>query len=79
MDLFLFSCFFEGLLILIFFLIIFYGSRLRRVKALTYFVIYTIIGSGFLFFSLLIIYFELQTFTFFIFILPLNILQSYLI
>lgn len=77
LDLFLFSCFFESLLILIFFLILFQGSRIRRVKALTYFVIYTILGSGFLFLALLVIYFELQTFTFFILALPLNLLYSY--
>jgi len=79
LDLFFFSCFFESLIIGIFFLILFWGARLRRVKALTYFVIYTIVGSAFLFLALFIFYVEVQSFNFFILCnVPFQSLFSYL-
>jgi len=78
LDLFFFSCFFESLIIGIFFLILFWGARLRRVKALTYFVIYTMIGSAFLFLALFIFYMEVQSFNFFILCnIPVESLFSY--
>jgi proton-translocating NADH-quinone oxidoreductase chain M len=61
LDLFLFCLFFESLLIPIFFIILLWGTRKRRIKALLYFILYTLFGSIFLICALFIIYFELQT------------------
>jgi len=61
MDLVVFFIFFEAVLIPMFFLIGSWGSRSRRIKASFYFFIYTLIGSIFMFFSILIIYFETGT------------------
>ena len=59
LDLFLFALFFESLLVPMFFIILFWGTRERRIKALTYFVIYTLLGSVFIILALFTIYFEL--------------------
>ena len=69
LDLFLFSYFFESLIILIFYLIVRWGSRKRRVKALGYFIIYTLFGSVFLFVILFMTYYEIKTFNVFILML----------
>ena len=58
LDLFLFCIFFESLLLPMFFIILWWGSRERRIKALTYFVLYTLLGSVFLVVSLFLVYFE---------------------
>lgn len=65
LDLFLFCLFFESLLIPIFFIILLWGGRERKVVALTYFFIYTLFGSIFLILALFILYFEFQTTSFF--------------
>jgi proton-translocating NADH-quinone oxidoreductase chain M len=65
-DLFFFCLFFESLLIPMFFIILFWGTRERRIKALTYFFIYTIFGSIFLLIVLFILFFELQSTNFLI-------------
>ena len=41
-----------------FFIIIGFGARERRIQALVYFFIYTLLGSVFLFVAIFIIYFE---------------------
>lgn len=64
LDLFLFCLFFESLLIPIFFVIIYWGVRERRVKALTYFFIYTLLGSVFLILALFILYYETRSTSF---------------
>lgn len=66
LDIFLFCLFFESILIPIYFIITYWGTNERRVKALTYFVIYTLFGSIFFFLALFIIYFELQSTNFFV-------------
>lgn len=58
LDLFLFCLFFESLLIPMFFIMLFWGSRDRRIKALTYFVLYTLFGSIFLITALFVLYSE---------------------
>jgi len=64
LDLFLFCLFFESLLIPMFFIIISWGNRERRIKALSYFFLYTLFGSVFLFLALFILYFELGSTSF---------------
>lgn len=64
-DLFLFCLFFESVLIPMFFIILWWGSRDRRIKALTYFFLYTLLGSVFLFLVLFAIYYELGSTSFF--------------
>jgi NADH:ubiquinone oxidoreductase subunit 4 (subunit M) len=66
LDLFFFCLFFESIIIPMFFLILGWGSQDRRVHALTYFVMYTIIGSIFLLLALFILYFEVQTSNYFV-------------
>lgn len=61
LDLFLFCLFFESLLIPMFFIILLWGSRDRRIKALTYFVLYTLFGSIFLITALFMMYAEVET------------------
>jgi NADH-quinone oxidoreductase subunit M len=61
LDLVTFFIFFEGILIPMFFLIGMWGSRQRRVRAAILFFLYTLLGSVFLFFSLLLIYFDTGT------------------
>lgn len=64
LDLFLFCLFFESLLIPMFFIILLWGSRDRRIKALTYFVLYTLFGSIFLITALYLLYAEVQATSF---------------
>jgi NADH:ubiquinone oxidoreductase subunit 4 (subunit M) len=64
LDLFLFCLFFESLLIPMFFIILLWGSRDRRIKALTYFVLYTLFGSIFLITALYLLYTEVQSTSF---------------
>lgn len=59
LDLFFFCIFFESLLIPMIFMIFLYGGRERRIKALTYFFMYTLIGSVFLVLALFILYIEI--------------------
>src|SRR4051812_16850438 len=65
LDLFLFCLFFESLLIPMFFIILIWGSRDRRIKALSYFFLYTLFGSVFLILALFFLYFELHTTSYF--------------
>ena len=60
-DLIAFFFFFESILIPMFFIIGIWGSRERRVKASFFFFLYTLFGSIFLFFSILILYYEAGT------------------
>ena len=60
-DLIAFFIFFESILIPMFFIIGIWGSRERRVKASFLFFLYTLFGSIFLFFSILIIYYDIGT------------------
>lgn len=64
-DLFLFCLFFEALLMPMFFVILWWGSRERRIKALTYFFLYTLLGSVFLFLALFVVYCEVGSTAFF--------------
>lgn len=66
LDLFLFCVFFESLLIPMFYIILIWGGRERRIKALTYFFLYTVFGSIFLIFTLFILFFEFQSTSYFI-------------
>jgi NADH-ubiquinone oxidoreductase chain 4 len=56
--------FFESILIPMFFIIGIWGSRQRRVRASFLFFLYTLFGSIFLFFSLLILYYDMGTTSF---------------
>jgi len=47
-----------------FFIILLWGSRDRRIKALTYFVLYTLFGSVFLITALYLLYTEIQSTSF---------------
>jgi len=64
MDLISFFIFFESILIPMFFIIGVWGSRERRVRASFYFFLYTLFGSIFLFFSLLVLYYDVGTVSF---------------
>ena len=64
LDLFFFCIFFESLLIPMFFIIILWGTRARRVRALTYFFLYTLFGSVFLLLLLFFLFFEINSFHF---------------
>jgi len=64
-DLFLFCLFFESLIIPMFFIILIWGTRDRRIKALSYFFLYTLFGSIFLIIALFFLYFELHTTSYF--------------
>jgi NADH-quinone oxidoreductase subunit M len=66
LDLFLFCLFFESLLIPMFFIILVWGGRERRIKAITYFFMYTVFGSVFLFSVLFLLFFEYQTTSYFV-------------
>lgn len=61
LDLFFFCLFFESLLIPMFFIILVWGSRDRRIKALTYFVLYTLFGSIFLLTALFLLFSETRS------------------
>ena len=63
-DLIVFFFFFESILIPMFFIIGVWGSRERRIRASFSFFIYTLFGSIFLFFSMLILYYDLGTTSF---------------
>jgi NADH-quinone oxidoreductase subunit M len=52
----MFYIFFEGVLIPMFLMIIYWGSSKRRIKAALYFLLYTLIGSIFLLYAILYIY-----------------------
>ena len=60
-DLISFFFFFESILIPMFFLIGIWGSRERKIKASFFFFLYTLFGSIFLFFSILILYYDIGT------------------
>jgi len=66
LDVFLFCLFFESILIPMFYIIIVYGVRERRIKALTYFFLYTLLGSLFLMLTLFILFFEFQSTSYFV-------------
>lgn len=61
LDLIAFFIFFECVLIPMFFIIGIWGSRERRIKASFLFFIYTLFGSIFLFFTILILYYDVGT------------------
>jgi len=61
LDIITFFIFFESVLIPMFFIIGIWGSRQRRVRASFLFFLYTLFGSIFLFFSLLILYYDTGT------------------
>ena len=61
-DLLFFYVCFEFVLIPVFLIIIYWGSRSRKILSAFYFFLYTFIGSLFFLFSLFLIYFEMQTF-----------------
>ncbi len=60
-DLILFFIFFESILIPMFLIIGIWGSRERRVRATFLFFLYTLFGSIFLFFTILILYYDVGT------------------
>ena len=60
-DLIAFFIFFESILIPMFFLIGIWGSRERKIKASFFFFLYTLFGSIFLFFSILVLYYDIGT------------------
>jgi NADH:ubiquinone oxidoreductase subunit 4 (subunit M) len=60
-DLISFFIFFESILIPMFFLIGVWGSRERKIRASFYLFIYTLFGSIFLFFSILVLYYDTGT------------------
>lgn len=62
LDFFLFYILFESVLLPMFLLVGFWGSNVRRMKAAYYLFLYTLFGSLFLLFSLLLIGFQLGTF-----------------
>lgn len=64
LDIVSFFIFFESILIPMFFIIGIWGSRQRRVRASFLFFLYTLFGSIFLFFSLLILYYDTGTTSF---------------
>jgi len=63
LDFFIFYILFESALLPMFLLIGFWGSNVRRMKAAYYLFLYTLFGSLFLLFSLLLIGFQLGTFS----------------
>jgi len=56
LDLFFFYVFFESVLIPMFVMIGFWGSRERKIRASYYFFLYTLFGSLFMLFGILYIY-----------------------
>jgi proton-translocating NADH-quinone oxidoreductase chain M len=64
MDIISFFIFFESILIPMFFIIGIWGSRERRIRAGFLFFLYTLFGSIFLFFSLLVLYYDSGTCSF---------------
>ncbi len=70
LDLFFFCLFFESLVIPMVFLILEWGGKDRRILALTYFFMYTMLGSVFLITALFIYYVEFNTTSFAIMLQP---------
>ena len=70
LDLFFFCLFFESLVIPMVFLILEWGGKNRRVLALTYFFMYTMLGSVFLITALLLYYTEFSTNSFAVMLQP---------
>lgn len=66
LDLLIFFVFFESILIPMFFIIGIWGSRERRVRAALLFFLYTLVGSIFLFFTLLIVFYDVGSTNFYI-------------
>jgi NADH-quinone oxidoreductase subunit M len=66
LDLFLFCLFFESILLPMFYIILVWGGRERRIKALTYFFLYTVFGSIFLMAALFLLFFEFQSTSYFV-------------
>jgi proton-translocating NADH-quinone oxidoreductase chain M len=64
LDLIAFFFFFESILIPMFFLIGVWGSRQRKVRASFLFFLYTLFGSIFLFFSILMLYYDVGSTSF---------------
>jgi len=64
LDLISFFIFFESILIPMFFIVGIWGSRERRIRAAFLLFLYTLFGSIFLFFSLLILFFDVGTTSF---------------
>jgi NADH-quinone oxidoreductase subunit M len=64
LDIITFFIFFESILIPMFLIIGIWGSRQRRVRASMLFFLYTLFGSIFLFFSLLVVYYDTGTTSF---------------
>jgi len=64
LDIITFFIFFESILIPMFFIIGIWGSRQRRVRAAFLFFLYTLFGSIFLLFSLLVLYYDTGTTSF---------------
>lgn len=62
MDIFLFYFFFEATLLPMFFIITMFGSRYRKIRAVYLFILYTFIGSIFMFIGLILIYLEVGTY-----------------
>ena len=61
LDVFIFYIFFESILIPMFLIIGFWGSRTRKLKAAYQFFFYTLFSSLFMLFAMLLIFFELGT------------------
>ena len=64
LNLFIFYIFFEAVLIPIFFIIGIWGSRERKIRAAYLFFLYTLLGSLFMLFALLVIYMEIGSLDF---------------
>ncbi len=62
LDLFLFYFFFEATLIPMLFIIILFGSRYRKIRAIYLFILYTFFGSIFMLIGLILIYLEIGSF-----------------
>jgi NADH-quinone oxidoreductase subunit M len=63
-DLFFFCFFFEALIFPMFFIILEWGNRERRIRAITYFYMYTMFGSIFLFIALFMVFLEVNSLNF---------------
>jgi len=61
LDLLLFYIFFESVLIPMYLIIGFWGSRARKIRAAYFFFLYTLLGSVLLFLSILYIYYQIGT------------------
>jgi len=61
MDLFVFFVAFESILIPMILLILFGSFNLRKIRAILYFVLYTVFGSLFLFYAVFVVYLYVGT------------------